>query len=297
MSRRPSDSKSDKPERAGEKMRGSEGVRVCGGRVIVLKVGRAYRRLVDRGSPVKTTLSKIKTQSDSTTKLIAMMRRRNNAEGGTGDSSPDADHHHQSTDVDCCSPDGMAAKNKDPAAMSRLQRQSSTLTAMTSTSNSTGTRSRSRATFYSAQGGNVWSKLLAKDDIWDGLLKGTDAYDDDDDSLSGFDRLEGLNIRQRAGRCVTAWGYETKHFFKTLANNPRIIVASLLCCVGVMALGLTYVNSERSAYIEKGKATATFVAEETADWFANEFRRTMVPLYAVQQGVVHRLVQINLLFT
>ena len=28
-------------------------------------------------------------------------------------------------------------------------------------------------------------------------------------------------------------------------------------------------------------------AQETADWFANEFRRAMMPLYSVQQGVIH----------
>ena len=28
-------------------------------------------------------------------------------------------------------------------------------------------------------------------------------------------------------------------------------------------------------------------ARETGDWFANEFRKAMIPLYSVQQGVIH----------
>jgi hypothetical protein len=28
-------------------------------------------------------------------------------------------------------------------------------------------------------------------------------------------------------------------------------------------------------------------ARDTAEWFANEFRRAMMPLYSIQQGVIH----------
>jgi atrial natriuretic peptide receptor A len=87
--------------------------------------------------------------------------------------------------------------------------------------------------------------------------------------------------------CGLAWWYETRHFLKTIWKHPHILVTSLVAFGVVCGVGMVAITSEKNAYIQKQMSTAEFIARETGDWFANEFRKAMVPLYSVQQGVIH----------
>jgi len=154
--------------------------------------------------------------------------------------------------------------------------------------------SASRTSYSSSAGTNIWTKLMGRsgtEGLWDGLnTKSGNAYEDrnnkfnDDDEDGEEERESCANSMQRWG---LAWWYETRHFFKTVGKHPHISILSLLTFGILCTVGMVAINSERDAYIQKQKGTAEFVARETAQWFSNEFRRAMLPLYSVQQGVIH----------
>ncbi|KAL9189326.1 hypothetical protein ACHAXT_011816, partial [Thalassiosira profunda] len=148
--------------------------------------------------------------------------------------------------------------------------------------------SASRTSLSSSAGTNIWTKLLggsASDGLWDGLnSKSGNVYDEDfdDDDNSKEDAC-----RASVKRCGLAGWYEARHFCGTVVRHPHIWMLSLLAFGVVCGIGMAAIQSERDAYVKKQKSTATFVAQETAQWFSNEFRRAMLPLYSVQQGVLH----------
>ncbi|KAL7544496.1 hypothetical protein ACHAWF_007875, partial [Thalassiosira exigua] len=107
--------------------------------------------------------------------------------------------------------------------------------------------------------------------------------DDEEEDLAGGGEACGTSAR----RCGLSWWYETRHFVRTAVGHPKIWIGSLLAFGVLLAVGMAAINAERDAYVAKQKGTAEFVARETAEWFAGEFRRAMLPLYGVQQGVVH----------
>lgn len=207
-----------------------------------------------------------------------------------------------STTKECAPKSQTSSKGSVPSLMSvsenKLFRRKTQgeMTVNTATTSSTG-----RSYASSSGGGNIWTKLLGgKDELWDGLDGKGDVYDDsddyfDDNSLSGFDGVdERGRFKDKArmcGRGMKRWGftwaYEARHFVKTVYGHPHILLGSLLAFGIVCGVGITAVKSERDASIQKQKMTAEFVARETAQWFSNEFRRAMIPLYSVQQGVIH----------
>jgi len=127
----------------------------------------------------------------------------------------------------------------------------------------------------------------AAEGLWDDLNgKGFDVEGGvNDDNMDGapFDNSCGANTK----RCGLAWWYETKHFFRTMGKHPHIPLLSLLVFGVLCGVGIVAINSQRDQYIDKQKGTAEFVAAETAEWFSQQFRRAMLPLYSIQQGVVH----------
>lgn len=149
--------------------------------------------------------------------------------------------------------------------------------------------SASRTSFASSSGSNIWTRLLGGGDaegLWDGLnSKGASPFADREPDEEDEEEYEGCGDALK--RCGTAWWYEVRHFCEVFVGNPRIWIASLAAFGVLCGVGMAAVNGERDAYVQKQKMTAEFVARETAQWFADEFRRAMIPLYAVQQGVVH----------
>lgn len=161
--------------------------------------------------------------------------------------------------------------------------------------------SASRTSYSSSAGTNIWTKLMGgSNQLWDGLngKGGGDAYDDaddafmddDDDHLQDHD--EGIKGRAHSctaamKRCGLSWWYETRHFVATTLKHPHILLISIATFGILCGAGMAAINSEKNRYIAKQKVTATFVASETGQWFANEFRRAMMPLYSIQQGVIH----------
>mmetsp|Transcript_304 Transcript_304/g.582 ORF Transcript_304/g.582 Transcript_304/m.582 type:complete len:781 (-) Transcript_304:106-2448(-) len=142
---------------------------------------------------------------------------------------------------------------------------------------------------------NIWAKLLGgNESVWDGLSGREDVYDDPDEGLDENNDLISTKSRyEDEGICGTAplklcclstW-YETRHFFRTLWKHPVIILVSLAVFGLVCGLGMWAVESERESYVKDRMDTAKFVARETADYFANEFRRSMVPLYALREAI------------
>lgn len=144
---------------------------------------------------------------------------------------------------------------------------------------------------------NIWAKLIGgNESVWDGLDGREDVYDDPDDTHTTTDNNDLISTKSRyedEGICgltplkvcgMSAW-YETRHFFRTLGKHPVIVLVSLAVFGLVCGLGMWAVQSEREAYVKDRMDTAKFVARETADYFANEFRRSMVPLYALREAI------------
>jgi len=153
--------------------------------------------------------------------------------------------------------------------------------------------SASRTSYSSSAGTNIWTKMLGggnAEGLWDGLNSKTgnafddnDEFDDDED-----DELEsGQPCCKSMKRCGLAWWYETKHFVRTARKHPHIWMLSLFTFTLLCAVGMVAIHAESDKYVQKQKGVAEFVARETAEWFSNEFRRAMLPLYSVQQGVIH----------
>eukprot|EP00984_Skeletonema_dohrnii_P009306 scaffold3549_cov110-Skeletonema_dohrnii-CCMP3373.AAC.8 len=148
--------------------------------------------------------------------------------------------------------------------------------------------SESGTDFTSSTGSNIWSKLMSHNEsLWDGV-DGKGAFDDDDDDESVFnDDGKNGDCRKSMKRCGLTWWWETQHFFSTMMRYPHILVISLVTFGVLCGVGIAAIIAEKENYIAKQKSTAQFVARETANWFSDEFRRAMLPLYSVQQGVLH----------
>mmetsp|Transcript_1825 Transcript_1825/g.4566 ORF Transcript_1825/g.4566 Transcript_1825/m.4566 type:complete len:1245 (+) Transcript_1825:180-3914(+) len=151
--------------------------------------------------------------------------------------------------------------------------------------------SASRTSYSSSAGTNIWNKLLTNaEGVWDGL-DGKDVFNDDDSFLSIDDPLDVPSCTETSSRAMRrimlGWWYETRHFFKTVWNNPLITLISLAAFGILCGVGMSALNSERDAYIKKQQGMVTFIASETGAWFASEFRKAMIPLYSVQQAVQH----------
>ncbi|KAL9184127.1 hypothetical protein ACHAXT_002213 [Thalassiosira profunda] len=153
--------------------------------------------------------------------------------------------------------------------------------------------SASRTSYSSSAGTNIWSKLLGgshAEGLWDGLDGKKDAFDDD--SLLGDEDPAAppscLTAARRGARRrgLGAW-YEVRHWAKTIGDHPHIALVSLATVGILIGVGLAAINAEAEAYERKQKMNVEFQARETAEWFQNEFRKAMLPLYSVQQGVRH----------
>lgn len=148
--------------------------------------------------------------------------------------------------------------------------------------------SPSRTSYSSSTGTNIWTKLMGGggSGMWDGLnSKAGDAFDDSDSDH--FDELEHPSCSNNFKRWGMACLYETRHFCRTLYAHPHILLVSLMTFGLLCGVGIFAINGERDNYVKKQQMTADFIARETGEWFANEFRKAMLPLYSVQQGVVH----------
>jgi len=130
---------------------------------------------------------------------------------------------------------------------------------------------------------NIWQRLLRKDSMWDSL----NVVPNDDERLP--QEISYEKSRAPSDACVAcraAW-YEVRHFCTTCARHPYILLASLTVAGLVAGVGLWALEAEREAYAQEMRATAAFVARETATYFSNEFKRAFVPLYALREAVQH----------
>mmetsp|Transcript_3823 Transcript_3823/g.8537 ORF Transcript_3823/g.8537 Transcript_3823/m.8537 type:complete len:1220 (+) Transcript_3823:92-3751(+) len=174
------------------------------------------------------------------------------------------------------------------------RRPSDYTVAMTSSSSA----SQKSSSYSSTAGTNIWTKLLAgggkagdDDGLWDSL-NGKDIFEDEEDDDSDGEGGGGIKDTARRGRstmerCRLAWWYETKHFVATVWKHPHIWIISLATFGILCGTMIAAVNGEKNTHVQKQKMTAEFIARETGTWFANEFRKAMLPLYSVQQSVIH----------
>ena len=149
---------------------------------------------------------------------------------------------------------------------------------------------------------NLWHRLLSNDSVWDNIhiITNDDDLDEDEDE----DLLYYREVHEKQKRCckpskdssdgsnaitilfLTSY-YELRHFLRTTFSHPHIWLSSLLVILGTFGLGYWAISSQRDAYVADKQTTAQFVARETADYFAKEFKRAFLPLYSLREAVIH----------
>lgn len=155
-----------------------------------------------------------------------------------------------------------------PRASNNLRKRKMSISDDTTTGTVTvASSSASKTSYLSSASGNIWSKMLSREELWDGLGD-KDVYDDDDFdddvSLMGVEggdvvRECSANARRIMKTCGLAWCYEARHFALTIWNHPYIMLISLAAFGILCGVGIAAVNSERDTYIQKQKGTAEFV--------------------------------------
>jgi len=183
----------------------------------------------------------------------------------------------------------------------QFQRKSSTRSRRRATDATVApSSSASRTSYSSSAGTNIWTKLLGRSDsLWDGI-DGKDVYDDtdmmfedDDDGLDSLaNGMEGFkeevkDCKTNMWRMGLSWWYEVRHIMVTVWKHPRIWLVSLAAFGLLFGVGMVAISAQKERHVNKQQMTAEFIARETGEWFANEFRKAMLPLYSVQQGVTH----------
>jgi len=145
--------------------------------------------------------------------------------------------------------------------------------------------------FSNSSENNIWTKMLfpANKSMWDRIAGETLDQDEDEDDASHLidPDLQGSSCQTLARRCGLSTLYEIRHFCLTCIKHPSICLFSLIAFGITCGTGIAALNMQRDQSITKAQHTATFIATETADWFTQEFRNAMLPLYAVQQAVMH----------
>ena len=152
----------------------------------------------------------------------------------------------------------------------------------TDTSSVTVAASSSEGSSNSSGSSNIWNRLLSNESVWDSLNV---IQNDNEDIISDYDYEEKRAWRPSGFGLVlmTAW-YETRHFFKTMANHPHIWLVALAVGGIVAGVGMWAITNEKDAYVQDKMQTADFVARETATYFSNEFKRAFLPLYSLREG-------------
>jgi atrial natriuretic peptide receptor A len=136
----------------------------------------------------------------------------------------------------------------------------------------------------SSSNSSRWTRIFTSNaTLWDNIHGNTfDRGDVDDDENVAF---SPTTCRQTTHFCLLSMYYESVHFFKNLIKNPHLALISLAVCGAFLALSLLLIESQKNATIDKAQATANWIACETAEYFSAQFKRSLVPLYTVQQSV------------
>jgi hypothetical protein len=131
---------------------------------------------------------------------------------------------------------------------------------------------------------NAFENFIRKERIWD-AKKQFAAHDDD--MLFGLDDNEYPTIHSVAQDVWFACRSETLHFLATVFNYPRLLLTFILTFTLLTTGSVLAVNALKDSYETDKMIESERVARDSADWFKNEFQRALLPLYSVQQAVIH----------
>uniref|UniRef100_A0A7S1FMU1 Phosphodiesterase n=1 Tax=Corethron hystrix TaxID=216773 RepID=A0A7S1FMU1_9STRA len=120
---------------------------------------------------------------------------------------------------------------------------------------------------------NIWSKLIQRRGAW------TDD-DDDDETLSG-------SCRNKLHLFWCSVKRELHYLTKVCCKHPHIPAISLMIFAIMVSVGMTVTEKFCESETYKLKNKAEWVAQDTGKWFSDSFSEALIPLFALQQAVMH----------
>ena len=159
-----------------------------------------------------------------------------------------------------------SSTTKKAISVTTSKRTASTTLSSSINASSTGTGSK-----------NIWSTMTRR-----GYMATTkDAYGDADTEYEEYTWMTAVKL------FFHGIAFEARHRMRTLYEDPRILIYTLLVC-GALTAGVLVIIDVISKNMQQNiELDASLDAFQTAAWFADMFAKALIPLRSLQQAIVH----------
>lgn len=128
--------------------------------------------------------------------------------------------------------------------------------------------------------GTIWANFMTKHhkdsgSVWSGGI------DDDEDND------EVITCKRMCMDSLYSFKRECSYLIGTVVQHPKLLLWALAAFGIFAACGHVAIDSIKKAQEEQAKNDASFTAMDTAQWFRDEFQKMLLPLYSLQQAVLH----------
>jgi len=129
---------------------------------------------------------------------------------------------------------------------------------------------------------NLWSNIAEDEQNWENL----DEEESVDGEGGGEENNEDDDLFNPTPKLRAFW-YELKHIVVAFVTSPMALLVTLAVFAGLLFLGIHLVNLLAERVRQQMEYEATCTAMESANTFAELFRKALLPLFSLQQAVTH----------